>query len=92
MELQPGQIDWGAWNSQPLPGAVRMWIWHSFGLGDKFVCTYRFRQPLFGAEQFHKGIMEPDGVTLSPEEKNSLRQLRRLRNYLSKRRGRAKFQ
>ena len=66
MELQPGQIDWGAWNSQPLPGAVRMWIWHSFGLGDKFVCTYRFRQPLFGAEQFHKGIMEPDGVTLSP--------------------------
>lgn len=66
MELQPGQIDWGAWNSQPLPGAVRMWIWHSFGLGDKFVCTYRFRQALFGAEQFHKGVMEPDGTTLSP--------------------------
>lgn len=66
MELQPGQIDWGSWNSQPLPGAVRMWIWHCFGLGDKFVCTYRFRQPLFGAEQFHKGIMEPDGVTVSP--------------------------
>lgn len=66
MELQPGQIDWGSWNSQPLPGAVRMWIWHSFGLGDKFVCTYRFRQVLFGSEQFHKGIMEPDGVTVSP--------------------------
>ncbi|MBC7889700.1 MAG: beta-galactosidase, partial [Ferruginibacter sp.] len=66
MELQPGQINWGAWNSQPLPGAVRMWIWHSFGLGDQFVCTYRFRQPLFGSEQFHKGIMEPDGVTVSP--------------------------
>ncbi|NDW09961.1 beta-galactosidase [Dysgonomonas sp. 520] len=66
MELQPGQIDWGSWNSQPLPGAVRMWIWHSFALGDKFVCTYRFRQPLYGAEQFHKGIMEPDGVTVSP--------------------------
>lgn len=66
MELQPGQINWGQWNSQPLPGAVRMWIWHTFGLGDKFVCTYRFRQPLFGSEQFHKGIMEPDGVTVSP--------------------------
>jgi beta-galactosidase len=65
MELQPGQINWGQWNSQPLPGAVRMWIWHTFGLGDKFVCTYRFRQPLFGSEQFHKGIMETDGVTLS---------------------------
>lgn len=66
MELQPGQINWGQWNSQPLPGAVRMWIWHSFALGDRFVCTYRFRQPLFGSEQFHKGIMEPDGVTVSP--------------------------
>lgn len=66
MELQPGQIDWGSWNSQPLPGAVRMWIWHCFGLNDKFVCTYRFRQPLFGAEQFHKGVMEPDGITVSP--------------------------
>lgn len=84
MELQPGQIDWGSWNSQPLPGAVRMWIWHSFGLGDRFVCTYRFRQALFGAEQFHKGVMEPDGVTLSPggseyvqaiREINSLRKL-----------------
>ena len=66
MELQPGQINWGQWNSQPLPGAVRMWIWHCFGLGEKFVCTYRFRQPLYGGEQFHKGIMETDGVTVSP--------------------------
>lgn len=65
MELQPGQINWGTWNSIPLPGAVRMWIWHCFALGDKFVCTYRFRQPLYGQEQFHKGIMEPDGITLS---------------------------
>lgn len=65
MELQPGQINWGKWNSQPLPGAVRMWIWHSFGLGDKFTCTYRFRQPIYGSEQFHKGIMETDGTTLA---------------------------
>jgi len=65
MELQPGQINWGTYNAQPLPGAVRMWIWHCFGLGDKFVCTYRFRQPLFGGEQTHKGIIETDGVTVS---------------------------
>jgi len=65
MELQPGQINWGKWNSQPLPGAVRMWIWHTFGLDDQFVCTYRFRQPLFGGEQYHNGIMRTDGVTLS---------------------------
>ena len=66
MELQPGQINWGQWNSQPLPGAVSMWMWHCFGLGDRFICTYRYRQPLFGGEQFHKGIMEPDGTTVSP--------------------------
>lgn len=65
MELQPGQINWGKYNAQPLPGAVRMWIWHSFGLGDKFTCTYRFRQPLFGGEQYHKGIMETDGITVA---------------------------
>ncbi len=64
MELQPGQINWGVINPQPLPGAVRMWVWHSFGLGDRFACTYRFRQPLFGSEQTHKGIIETDGVTV----------------------------
>ncbi len=66
MELQPGQINWGSYNAQPLPGAVRMWIWHVFGLGDRFTCTYRFRQPLFGGEMYHHGIMQTDGVTLSP--------------------------
>ncbi|MCS7005663.1 MAG: beta-galactosidase [Cytophagales bacterium] len=65
MELQPGQINWGKFNPQPLPGAVRMWLWHSFGLGDRFACTYRFRQPLYGGEMYHAGIMETDGVTLA---------------------------
>ncbi len=78
MELQPGQINWGSYNSQPLPGAVRMWIWHSFGLGDEFVCTYRFRQPLFGGEQFHKGIMETDGVTVSPGGKEYVRAIKEI--------------
>jgi beta-galactosidase len=64
MELQPGQINWGSFNPQPLPGAVRMWVWHVYGLGDKFACTYRFRQPLFGSEQTHHGIMMTDGVTV----------------------------
>ncbi|MGK7397681.1 MAG: beta-galactosidase [Candidatus Cyclobacteriaceae bacterium M3_2C_046] len=72
MELQPGQINWGQYNAQPLPGAVKMWIWHSFALGDEFTCTYRFRQPLFGSEQFHKGILEPDGITVSPGGKEYL--------------------
>jgi beta-galactosidase len=65
MELQPGQINWGAYNARPLPGAVRMWIWHTFGLGDRFTCAYRFRQPIYGGEMYHEGIVESDGVTVS---------------------------
>lgn len=65
MELQPGQINWGLINPQPLPGAVRMWVWHTFGLGNKFVCNYRFKQPLFGGEQTHKGVIDTDGKTVA---------------------------
>lgn len=65
MELQPGQINWGNINAIPLPGAVRMWVWHAFSLGDEFICTYRYRQPLYGGEQFHHGIMMTDGVTVN---------------------------
>ena len=60
MELQPGQVNWGKFNSQPLPGAVRMWIWHAFAGGNKFVCNYRFKQPLTGGEQYHYGIIGTD--------------------------------
>jgi beta-galactosidase len=63
MELQPGQVNWGEVNPQPYPGAVRLWLMRSFAAGAKFVCTYRYRQPLSGAEQFHYGIVGPDGVT-----------------------------
>lgn len=66
MELQPGQVNWGTVNSHPLPGAVRLWLWHVFAGGSKFTCTYRFRAPLFGYEQYHYGIVGPDGVTLTP--------------------------
>lgn len=65
MELQPGQINWGKINPQPLPGAVRMWMWHSYALGDAFACSYRFKQPLFGSEQTHKGIIDTDGITVA---------------------------
>lgn len=65
MELQPGQVNWGRFNPQPLPGAVRMWIWHAFAGGNKFVCNYRFDKPLSGGEQYHYAIMNPDGTTVS---------------------------
>nr|WP_321357722.1 beta-galactosidase [uncultured Draconibacterium sp.] len=63
MELQPGQVNWGTINSQPLPGAVHLWLWHVFAGGSKLTCTYRFRAPIYGYEQYHYGIVGPDGVT-----------------------------
>lgn len=66
MELQPGQVNWGSVNFQPLPGAVRLWLWSVFAGGSDFVCTYRYRQPLYGTEQYHYGIVGTDGVTVTP--------------------------
>lgn len=66
MELQPGQVNWGTINSQPLPGAVRLWLWHVFAGGSKFACTYRYRQPIYGTELYHYGIVGSDGVTPTP--------------------------
>ncbi len=69
MELQPGQVNWGVYNPQTMPGAVRMWIYHVFAGGNKFVCNYRFRQPLSGGEQYHYGIMQTDGESVSTSGK-----------------------
>ncbi|KAA6300884.1 MAG: Beta-galactosidase [Candidatus Ordinivivax streblomastigis] len=66
MELQPGQVNWGRINPQPLPGAVRLWLWHVFAGGSQFICTYRYRQPLVGTELYHYGIVGSDGVTPTP--------------------------
>ncbi len=66
LELQPGQVNWGSINPQPLPGAVRLWLWSVFAGGADMVCTYRYRQPLYGTEQYHYGIVGTDGVTVTP--------------------------
>jgi beta-galactosidase len=66
MELQPGQVNWGEVNPWPQPGAIHMWILRAFGAGARMVCTYRYRQPLYGSELYHKGLAETDGVTTSP--------------------------
>ncbi|MEN3331604.1 MAG: beta-galactosidase [Blastocatellia bacterium] len=82
MELQPGQVNWARINPQPMPGVVRMWLWHAFASGCSFACTYRFRQPLYGSEQYHYGIIGPDGVTPSPgglEYQQAAREMRVLR-------------
>ncbi|HEX6624210.1 MAG TPA: beta-galactosidase [Pyrinomonadaceae bacterium] len=82
MELQPGQVNWGPVNPQPYPGAVRMWIMRAFAAGSKLVCTYRYRQPLYGNEQYHYGIVGTDGVTPSTggrQFEQAMREIRTLR-------------
>jgi beta-galactosidase len=65
MEIQPGPVNWGWYNPLLLPGTVRMWLYHTFAAGGKLACSYRFRQINYNSEQYHSGIMKPDGVTLS---------------------------
>lgn len=82
MELQPGQVNWGSFNPQPLPGAVRLWLWSVFAGGSDFICTYRYRQPLYGTEQYHYGIVGTDGVTVTPggrEYEQFMKEIRSLR-------------
>ena len=82
MELQPGQVNWGSINPQPLPGAVRLWLWSVFAGGSDFICTYRYRQPLYGTEQYHYGIVGTDGVTVTPggrEYEQYMKEIRSLR-------------
>ena len=82
MELQPGQVNWGSINPQPLPGAVRLWLLSVFAGGSDFICTYRYRQPLYGTEQYHYGIVGTDGVTVTPggrEYEQFMKEIRSLR-------------
>jgi beta-galactosidase len=51
-------------------------------MGAKLLCTYRYRQPLYGNEQYHHGIVGTDGVTLSrggEEWVQAMREMRVLR-------------
>ncbi len=83
MELQPGQVNWGTINPQPAPGAVRMWLWNVFAGGGKLACTYRYRAPLVGFEQYHYGIVGTDGVTSTPgglEYQKFIQEIKVLRN------------
>ncbi|MCE1155775.1 MAG: beta-galactosidase trimerization domain-containing protein, partial [Bacteroidales bacterium] len=84
MELQPGQVNWGRINPQPYPGVVRSWLWNAFAGGLKFICSYRFRQPLYGGEQFHYGMVGTDGITESTggkQYRQFMTELRELRKH-----------
>ncbi len=65
MEMQPGPTNWAGQASLLLPGTVRMWLYHSFAAGGEIACSYRFRQILYGSEQYHAAVIKTDGVTPS---------------------------
>jgi beta-galactosidase len=65
LEVQLGQVNWSGVPVLLYPGAVRLWLWTAYAHGAEFITTYRFRQPRFGTELFHHGLVLPDGVTLS---------------------------
>ncbi|HEY3742485.1 MAG TPA: beta-galactosidase, partial [Bryobacteraceae bacterium] len=65
MELQPGQVNWAPVNPLVAPEVVHSWLMRAFGLGARLACVYRYRQPLYGDELYHKTMVEPDGVTLA---------------------------
>ncbi len=62
MEQQPpGPLNWGAFNPEPKPGAGRLWVWEAFAAGAEVVSFFRWRQPSFGQEQMHEGLLLPTG-------------------------------
>ncbi len=82
MELQPGQVNWAPVNPLLQPGVVNAWIMRAFAQGGRLVCVYRYRQPAFGQELYHKTMVEPDGVTLSQGGKEfvlSIQEVQKLR-------------
>ncbi len=93
MELQPGQVNWGAYNPQLYPGVVRAWLWNCFAGNLSFACSYRFRQPLAGTEQYHAGMVGPDGVTPSSgglEYSRFMKEMRELRKQFNPKSGNPK--
>ncbi len=65
-EVQPGTVNWSGIPALVHPGAVRLWLWTAFAHGAELLTTYRFRQPLWGTELFHHGLIGPDGITPTP--------------------------
>ncbi|MFY0597821.1 MAG: beta-galactosidase [Cognatishimia sp.] len=62
IEQQPyGPLNWGTFNHNPEKGAERLWVWEAFVAGAEVVSFFRWRQPHFGQEQMHEGLLLPNG-------------------------------
>ncbi len=56
MELQPGPVNWAAWNPVPKPGMIRLFTWEALAHGAEVVSYFRWRQAVSGQEQMHAGL------------------------------------
>ncbi|WP_373504906.1 beta-galactosidase [Aestuariivirga sp.] len=59
MELQPGPVNWAAWNPVPKPGMIRIFTWEALAHGAEVVSYFRWRQAVSGQEQMHAGLNLP---------------------------------
>ena len=59
MELQPGPVNWAAWNPVPKPGMIRLFTWEALAHGADVVSYFRWRQAVSGQEQMHAGLNLP---------------------------------
>lgn len=78
MEIQPGQVNWSGVPVRLFPGAVRLWLWTAFAHGARFITTYRFRRPRFGAELWHDALVGPDGITPTPGGREFMQTIREI--------------
>ncbi|MEQ8268864.1 MAG: beta-galactosidase [Parvibaculum sp.] len=61
MEQQPGPVNWADYNTDALPGVVRLWGMEGFAHGAETMSWFRWRQAPFAQEQFHAGLNLPNG-------------------------------
>lgn len=60
MEQQPGPVNWASYNTDALPGLVRLWGMEGIAHGAELVSYFRWRQAPFAQEQFHAALNRPD--------------------------------
>nr|WP_233340987.1 beta-galactosidase [Haloprofundus sp. MHR1] len=61
MEQQPGDINWPPYSTQPGEGAMRLWAQFAAAHGADVVSYFRWRQCRMGQEQYHSGLLAPNG-------------------------------
>ena len=80
MEVQPGQINWSGSPVKQLPGAIGQLLWQAIAHQAEFITVYRFRQPRFGIEMWHDGLVQWDGVTPSAGGREFVQVIEELRS------------